>query len=113
MFSCYKPVWCSCKAILHISRFLFALPASFLPGISWRGWASVLYMSVFASVLGYLFQLVAIQRIGAAKSAVFINLVPVFTIAQSVLLLGESAGFYKLLGAACCMLGVYLATRPE
>lgn len=99
--------------VFSIPFVLWEEPAAFLPGISWRGWAAVLYMSVFASVLGYLFQLVAIQRIGAARSAVFINLVPVFTIVQSVLLLGESAGFYKLLGAACCMLGVYLATRQE
>ena len=99
--------------VFSIPFVLWERPGEFLPAISWGGWAAVLYMSLFSSVLGYLFQLIAIQRIGAARSAAFINLVPVFTIVQSVLLLGESVGPYKLLGAAFSMAGVYLATRPE
>ena len=70
-------------------------------------------MSVFASVLGYLIQMVAIQRIGAPRTATFINLVPIFTIIQSVTILGESITLIKLIGAAIVITGVYLATRPE
>lgn len=88
-------------------------PSSYLAAATTGGWLSILYMSLFASVLGYLFQMIAIQRIGAAHAAIFINLVPLFTIIQSVYILGESFTPYKLVGAAIIIAGVYLATRPE
>lgn len=77
------------------------------------GWLSVLYMAVFSSVLGYLFQLIAIGHMGASKTAIFFNLVPAFTIFQSVLFLKESIDLLKLVSAAIIISGVYLTTRPE
>lgn len=88
-------------------------PSVYLATATTGGWLSILYMSLFASVLGYLFQMIAIQWIGAARTAIFINLVPLFTIIQSVYILGESFTPYKLVGAAIIIAGVYLATRPE
>ncbi len=88
-------------------------PASYLMSTTMGGWMSILYMSVFASVLGYLIQMIAIQRIGAPRAAIYINLVPVFTIIQSVTILGETITIFKLIGAATIISGVYLAIRPE
>ncbi len=88
-------------------------PATYLSATTSRGWLSILYMSIFASVLGYLFQAIAIQRIGAPSTAVFINLVPIFTIIQSVTILGESITLLKLICAAIVISGVYIATRQE
>ncbi|EGO65187.1 DMT family transporter [Acetonema longum] len=88
-------------------------PSTYLGTATAGGWLSILYMSLFASVLGYLFQMIAIQRIGAARTATFVNLVPMFTIIQSVLILGEAFTLYKLVGAAVIIAGVYLATRQE
>ncbi|MDR3542304.1 MAG: DMT family transporter [Desulfosporosinus sp.] len=99
--------------VISIPFVLWEKPATYLFSASASGWLSILYMSVFASVLGYLFQMVAIQRIGAPRTAIFINLVPIFTIIQSVTILGESITFIKLIGAAIVITGVYLATRPE
>ena len=76
-------------------------------------WLSILYMALFASVLGYLFQLVAIQQVGAPRTNIFINLVPVFTTIQSVLLLGEQFTLMKLVCAVSIMAGVFITTRPE
>ena len=87
-------------------------PRTYLWMTTTGGWLSVLYMSVFASVIGYLIQMTAIQRIGAPRAAVFVNLVPVFTIIQSVLILGESLTVLTLIGAATVISGVYLALRP-
>lgn len=88
-------------------------PASYLPKTSVHGWLSILYMSIFASVLGYLIQLFAIEKIGAPRAAVFVNLVPIFTIIQSVFILGESFTMFKCLGALSIVTGVYLATRSD
>ena len=85
----------------------------FHPGqVTAWGWASVLYMSVFASVLGYLLHMNAVRRIGASRAAMFINLVPVFTILQSILILGEELSPFQLAGACVIIAGVFLATRP-
>ncbi|ABO48876.1 protein of unknown function DUF6, transmembrane [Desulforamulus reducens MI-1] len=105
---------------LTFFRFSFALPfvlwekpLTYLPNATTEGWLAILYMAVFASVLGYLFQLIAIQNIGAPKAAIFINLVPVFTIMQSLLFLGEPFSWFKMLSACIIVTGVYLTTRPE
>ena len=99
--------------IISVPFVVWEKPATYLGSATASGWLSILYMSLFASVLGYLFQMVAIQRIGAPRTAIFINLVPIFTIIQSVIILGESITLFKLMGAAIVISGVYLATRPE
>jgi len=99
--------------VIAVPFVLWENPATYLYSATTSGWLSILYMSVFASVLGYLFQMIAIQRIGASRTAIFINLVPIFTIIQSVTILGESITLFKLIGAAIVIAGVYLATRPD
>lgn len=99
--------------VISIPFVLWENPATYLFSATARGWLSILYMSVFASVLGYLFQMVAIQRIGAPRTAIFINLVPIFTIIQSVTILGESITLVKLIAAGIVITGVYLATQPD
>lgn len=99
--------------VISVPFVLWEKPSTYLFSATASGWLSILYMSVFASVLGYLIQMVAIQRIGAPRTAIFINLVPIFTIIQSVTILGESITLIKLMGAAIVITGVYLATRPE
>ncbi|MDR3585846.1 MAG: DMT family transporter [Desulfosporosinus sp.] len=99
--------------VISVPFVLWEKPATYLFSATASGWLSILYMSVFASVLGYLIQMVAIQRIGAPRTATFINLVPIFTIIQSVTILGESITLIKLIGSAIVITGVYLATRPE
>lgn len=98
--------------IVSLPFVIWENPASYLGNTTVGGWLSVLYMSIFASALGYLFQLWAIQSIGAPRAAIFVNLVPVFTIVQSVLILGESFTLLKLAGAVIIISGVYFATRP-
>lgn len=76
-------------------------------------WLEILYMSVLASVVGYYLQLNAIHKIGAPKTAMFINLVPVFTILLASAILGEEISLLKIFGAMLILFGVYLAARPE
>ncbi|MEG6586242.1 DMT family transporter [Dendrosporobacter sp. 1207_IL3150] len=99
--------------VISIPFVLWENPATYLPTVTFGGWLSILYMTIFASVIGYLVHLIAIEKIGAAKSAIFINLVPVFTIIQSVYILGEPFSLLKLLSAAIIISGVYLTTRPD
>ncbi|MBB6217728.1 drug/metabolite transporter (DMT)-like permease [Anaerosolibacter carboniphilus] len=97
--------------ILLIPFVLWEKPLEYLPKVTWMGWTSVLYMAIFASVIGYLVQQISIKTIGASKTAAFINLVPVFSIILSALILHEEITSIKLLSAVIIITGVYLNTK--
>ncbi|AOT73274.1 hypothetical protein Gferi_23125 [Geosporobacter ferrireducens] len=99
--------------ILLLPFVVWEKPLSYLPEVSWKGWSSVLYMSIFASVIGYLVQQMSIKEIGASKTAAFINLVPVFSIILSATILHEKVTGFKLLSAAIIISGVYLNSRMK
>jgi len=81
--------------------------------LSWLGsglfWISVLYMAVFASVIGYVWWYQGVQEIGASRAAVFINLVPVFVMLFSVFS-GDLPNTAQLVGALLVLIGVYLTS---
>ncbi|HJV79381.1 DMT family transporter [Noviherbaspirillum sp.] len=71
--------------------------------------AAIVFMGLFGSVLAYLWWNQAVQKIGAASVAVFINLVPIFT-ALIGLLLGQSISLAQLCGAALVIAGVLVSS---
>ncbi|TKI04667.1 DMT family transporter [Martelella alba] len=74
-------------------------------------YSAILFMSVGGSVLAYLFFNQGIDEIGATKAASFINLVPFITVLLSVLVLKETAGWLKWLGAVIIITGVFLSNH--
>ena len=82
-----------------------------IPHISWQGWTASIYMAIFPSVLGYLIQMTSIMRIGASRTAIFINLVPVVSMVLSYFILHETIGWFKVLTAGMIISGVYLSSR--
>lgn len=82
-----------------------------LTGMSVRGWASLLFLAVFASGIAFVFWLAGVRALGAARSAVFVNLSPVSSAFFAVLLLGEQLAFFHLTGALLVLAGVYLVNR--
>ena len=74
---------------------------------SLNGWLSVLYLALICSLFGYLGWYYALKHIDASKAAVFLNLIPLFTIVMSFFL-GTSLTWFFLLGAALIIYGVYL-----
>lgn len=69
----------------------------------------LVYMAVCGSVLAYLFWNLGIKEIGAANTAVFFNLVPVFTMILS-LCSGLEPNPLQISGALIVICGVILAT---
>lgn len=72
--------------------------------------ASVAYLSLFASILAYLFWNKAVAMIGAEHAGVFIHLMPAFGLILSVVLLGEQVTFADLGGLALILAGLLVAT---
>lgn len=83
-------------------------PATYLNNVTWKGWLSVLYMAIFASAIAFLFQQTSIKKIGAIKTMSFINLVPVFSIILSALILKEKITLIKFFSMLLIIVGVYL-----
>ncbi|WP_269532565.1 DMT family transporter [Chitinimonas sp. BJYL2] len=74
-------------------------------------WLGVLYLGVLATAAGFIWYNDGIKAIGAAKTIVFTNLVPVFAVIASVVLLGESLTLPALLGGVMVVGGVWLTNR--
>jgi drug/metabolite transporter (DMT)-like permease len=72
---------------------------------------SVLYLGVLGTAVGFVWYYQAVQRLGASRTVIFNNLVPVFGASFGVLLLGEPLLPSMLLGGAIAVAGVMLVTK--
>ena len=95
--------------LLYIPFIIQSIPST-IQTITFDGWGAVLYLAVFCSVFGYLGWYYALQRTDASKAAVFLNLIPLFTILLS-LIYGEIPTPIFLGGAILIILGVYLTQK--
>ncbi len=71
-------------------------------------WA-LLLLGVFSSSLAYVLYVYVVKNIGIIKSSLYTNLIPVFTILFSVLLLDESISTRRLIGMAVVIFGLILS----
>ena len=83
-----------------------------MTGYPLDAWLSLLFLGIFGTAAGFSLYYRAIRTIGAARSAVFINLVPLFSILLAWLILGETVKGSVLVGGLILMTGVYLTNRP-
>lgn len=74
---------------------------------------TIIYMALFPTVIGYTIQQVCIRKLGPSTTALFINLVPVFSIVLSVLLLNETVEPLMYISLGIIMLSVYLFTKVK
>ncbi|MFL0269447.1 DMT family transporter [Candidatus Clostridium radicumherbarum] len=104
----YSFLFCT---ILLIPFVIYEMPWKLISTIPYYSYISVIYMSIFPSVIGYLVQQMSIKQIGPSKTSIFINLVPMFSIILSVLILKEALNPIKLLTAALIIVGVYICQK--
>lgn len=84
---------------------------SIVPGEwSWRVWASVVFLALGGTALGFTWFADGVRALGAARASAFINLVPVFAVLQAAVLLGERLAPAVLAGGALVIAGVWLTT---
>lgn len=80
-------------------------------GYSIDDWLSLLFLGILGTAVGFSLYYYAIRAIGAARSGVFINLVPLFSILLAWLILGETIKGSVLVGGVILLFGVYLTNR--
>lgn len=98
---------------------LLFLPLSFSKGvyeltanpIHFKPLMSLLFLAVFASSLAFIFLNYGIQRLGASRANVFVNLVPVVTAVVSFLFFGELFSWTKIGGMLIVLAGVVITQQ--
>jgi drug/metabolite transporter (DMT)-like permease len=97
---------------------LFLAPVALAQGVLTRifsygldAWASIIFLAVFGTVLGFIWYYQSINEIGAVKSGVFINFVPLFAMLFGLLLLDEPVTLTLLQGAALVITGAWITNH--
>jgi drug/metabolite transporter (DMT)-like permease len=108
MLTFYSFLFCT---VILIPFVLYERPWLFIGQVPYYSFLAVVYMSIFASVIGYLVQQMSIKQIGPSKTSVFINLVPIFSILLSVTILKESISTIKILTTLLIITGVYICQK--
>ncbi|MFZ5825766.1 MAG: DMT family transporter [Bacillota bacterium] len=90
---------------------LWKLPGA--TGFTLPFWGHIFYLSWGATVAGFFLFVRGVTRLGASMAAIFINLVPVFSVALASVVLGEELSLVQILGMLVVLGGVYMAgTQP-
>ncbi|MFD2614531.1 DMT family transporter [Paenibacillus gansuensis] len=96
-------------ALCLLAASLFTTNPVPLPDIPLSAWGAIAFMALFTSVLGYLWWNKGIREIGAGRTSLFFNLVPVVTMAISALS-GVPVSGYQITGAVLVIFGVLTAS---
>jgi drug/metabolite transporter (DMT)-like permease len=72
---------------------------------------SIAYVEVFPSIVAYFCWNQGVAVIGANRTSLFINLIPIFTAILAILFLGESLKIYHLAGMGLILIGFTLFNR--
>ena len=92
-----------------ISRNFFAQVAT----LSSVGWASVLYLSLISTVLGYSMYYTLVSRGTLSKLSIQLFLIPIVSVVAGILLLGETITIYTIIGGAITLSAIALVTRVK
>jgi drug/metabolite transporter (DMT)-like permease len=107
----------SILAWISLFGWIFMIPFSLLESpwtYTWTttSWLGILYLALLSTVVGYFFYVEGVSKIGASRAAIFSNLVPVFGVISSILLLGENASPWHGVSFLLILAGVVLVNRP-
>ncbi|MEN3029307.1 DMT family transporter [Chromobacterium amazonense] len=92
-------------AVLLLLPLTFTAQSMAIPA---KGIGLVLFAGIGSSVMAAYFWMRGIQKLGSERTAIFMNLLPLFTALLASALLGETIRHYHWLGGALILLGVAL-----
>jgi drug/metabolite transporter (DMT)-like permease len=102
---------CGVGALLLLGPALGDGLLTVIPTASPTAWASILYLGILGSAVGFSWYYDGLRQIGPAQAGVFINLVPVFAILLAAIVLKETPTPALLVGGLLVMAGVVLTNR--
>ena len=111
-----------CTQRIFLYGLLFMVPALFLfdfrfdasPFASPANWLNILFLGAGASALCFVTWNWSVGVLGAVKTSAYIYMVPVITIAASVVILQEKLTWVAFCGGALTLAGLYISeTKPK
>ncbi len=79
---------------------------------TWDSFLWTVYLGVIVTLGGYGMFNFALGRMQAAKAAIYINLIPVFTVILAFLILGEKLKFVQIVASIIILTGVFISQIP-
>jgi drug/metabolite transporter (DMT)-like permease len=90
-----------------------ALAAQTWQTVSAAGWGGLLFSAIFAIALSYWIWYSSVQRVGATRTGIYANLVPVFAVLVAWLVRGEQLVPLQLIGGVAIVTGLWLTRRSQ
>lgn len=80
---------------------------------SMRGIYTIIAMSLFGTIGAFMLFTDVIRSLGVAKSNIFTNLIPVFTVVLAYLILGDPIGLRTVIGLSIILIGLLLSQYAD
>lgn len=94
----FYPTWCVVD-LPHLSEMTF----------TWTAFGAVVALAVFASTTAYILYAGVVRKLGITRATAFSNLQPGFTALFVWMMFGETLGWFKWLGIAIVILGLFVS----
>ena len=102
---------CCTGSVLLLATLFFSGKAHELTTFSLQGSCALAYLAFFGTALGFIWFYDGVQRLGAGRASLFINLVPVSGILSGILILGEQVDMSLVIGGGFVLFGLLLINR--
>jgi drug/metabolite transporter (DMT)-like permease len=101
--------WAALTGLAMLIIFAFSEPIPEV--VPSKVWIALAYLGVVGTVVAFVWYYDGIKKIGATRTSIFNNLVPVFALMLSVWILREEVSWYTWLGGLLVVGGVFLTNR--
>jgi drug/metabolite transporter (DMT)-like permease len=100
--------------LLLFPFYIYEIRQSTVP-VSWNMnmIAAIIYLGIGNSIIGFFGWNAAIEKLGAAATSLFANLIPIFSTIEAVLFLGEKFSVIHLISGALVIGGVVIANMRK
>lgn len=82
-----------------------------MPDISWKAWAGMIYLGIFATAVAYSLYNQALENLPAAQVGNFLNLNPVIGALIAFIFLKDSLTTLQLAGGVLVLAGIWLSSK--
>ncbi|HEX5668405.1 MAG TPA: DMT family transporter [Chitinophagaceae bacterium] len=96
--------WASLSGVIML--LLFSITEPYPVEVPLKVWVALLYLGLIGTVVAFVWYYDGIRKIGPTRTSIFNNLVPVFAVLFSVIILKEKVSWYTWIGGAMVIGGV-------
>lgn len=103
---------CLTGTIMLTITALFIPDARDLSSLTVTGVLNIMYLAVLGTSFGFIWFYDGVQKLGAGRASLFVNLVPISGVSFGILLLGERPDASLFIGGSLVLGGLLLINRP-